>query len=84
MSRSWDRQRMMKCPQFWVGQLVRLNEDVSDAQAAGYGLACEDPRGLDPDIAYEVSGIDVRRFATGIYLVGVEGRFNSVCFHASP
>lgn len=75
---------MMKCPQFWVGQYVRLNEEVSDAQAAGYGLACEDPRKLQLDKDYEVSGIDVRRFSTGIYLQGVEGRFNSFCFHASP
>jgi hypothetical protein len=62
--------------------MVRLNEDVSEAQAAGYGLSCEDPRELELDKDYEVSGIDVRRFATAIYFVGVEGRFNSVCFHA--
>ena len=64
--------------------MVRLNDLVSDAQAKGYGLSCEDPRKLDPEKEYEVSGIDVRRFATGIYFVGVEGRFNSVCFYASP
>lgn len=75
---------MMKCPQFFVGQMVCLNEEISDAQAAGYGLVCGDPRKLELDKNYEVSGIDVRRFATAIYLVGVEGRFNAVCFHASP
>ena len=84
MSRSYDRQRMMKCPQFWVGQHVVLNEEISEAQAKGYGLACEDPRELEFDRVYEVSGVDVRRFATGIYLHGVEGRFNSVCFRAAP
>ena len=85
MSRSYDRQRMMKCPQFWVGQLVLMNDTIEEAQAAGYGLVCDDPRKvLDPALEYEVSGIDVRRFATAIYLVGVEGRFNSVCFHAAP
>ena len=85
MSRSWDRQRMMKCPAFWVGQEVILNDEINEAQAQGYGLECEDPRvALEPDTLYEVVGIDVRRFATGIYLQGVDGRFNSVCFHASP
>ena len=85
MSKSYDRARMMKCPQFFVGQPVSLNEDVSEHQAKGYGLACDDPRVLvELGKAYEVSGIDVRRFATAIYLVGVEGRFNSVCFHAVP
>jgi len=85
MSKSYDRARMMKCPQFFVGQPVALNEEISEAQAKGYGLPCEDPRALvKPETTYEVSGIDVRRFATAIYLVGVEGRFNSVCFHAVP
>lgn len=85
MSRSYDRARMMKCPQFFVGQHVALNDEVSEAQAKGYGLACEDPRDLlEMGKAYEVCGIDVRRFATAIYLDGVDGRFNSVCFHAVP
>ena len=72
---------MMKCPAFFVGQPVALNEMISEAQARGYGLLCDDPRKrIELGKVYEVSGIDVRRFATGIYLVGVEGRFNSVCF----
>ena len=76
---------MMKCPVFWVGQEVMLNDEITEAQAQGYGLACEDPReALELGVYYEVVGIDVRRFATGIYLQGVDGRFNSVCFRASP
>lgn len=75
----------MRCPPFWVGQKVKLNGEISEAQAKGYGLACADPREfLDKDEVYEVSGVDVRRFATGIYLIGVEGRFNSVCFYGVP
>lgn len=82
-SSSLNRERVMRCPPFWVGQTVKLNEEISEAQAKGYGLACADPREkLEPDREYEVSGVDVRRWATGIYVVGVEGRFNSVCFQA--
>lgn len=85
MSRSWDRQRMMKCPRFWVGQEVMLNDEITEAQAQGYGLKCDDPRdALEPGVLYEVTGIDVRRFATGIYLLGIDGRFNAVCFRAAP
>ena len=79
---SLNRQRIMRCPPFWVGQKVKMNDEVSEAQAKGYGLTCADPREkINPDAVYEVSGVDVRRWATGIYLIGVEGRFNSVCFH---
>ncbi len=68
---------------FMPGQLIALNEEISDAQAQGYGLACEDPRGkLNCGTVYEVSGIDVRRWASRVYVLGVEGRFNSACFHA--
>lgn len=74
---------MLRHSHLMPGQLVELNEDISDAQASGYGLTCEDPRAvLKPSQKYEVSGVDLRRFSTGIYLLGVEGRFNSVCFHS--
>ena len=83
MSFSANRQRLIKCPNFWVGQYVALNEEINEGQAQGYSLLCEDPRALlSTDEVYEIYGIDVRRYATGIYLVGVKGRFNSVCFHA--
>ena len=82
---TYSRARMVHAPHLWVGQEVMLNEEISDPQAQGYGLKCDDPRKtLDQGVKYEISGVDVRRFQSGIYLVGQEGRFNSVCFHAVP
>ena len=76
---------MAHAPHLWVGQEVMLNEEISDPQAQGYGLRCDDPRKtLEQGVKYEISGVDVRRFQSGVYLVGQEGRFNSVCFHAVP
>ena len=64
------------------GQFVKLNDEISDAQAQGYGLTVDDPRGvIDPETEYEVSGVDVRRWSTRIYLYGVSGSYNSACFH---
>ena len=84
-NRTYNRARMIHAPFLWVGQEVMLNEEISDPQAAGYGLVCDDPREtLEQGVRYEISGVDVRRFQSGIYLVGQEGRFNSACFHAVP
>ena len=73
----------MRRTHFMPGQLVELNSTISEGQAQGYGLSCDDPRELlQPNKAYEVSGVDLRRWSTRIYLTGVEGSFNSMCFHS--
>ena len=41
----------------------------------------DDPRPvLTVGEVYEVERLDVRSFKTHVHLVGIEGRFNSVCF----
>jgi hypothetical protein len=52
---------------------------ASDSQVT-WGT-CDDPRGvLVEGQCYEVEERDVRSWHTKLKLVGVEGRFNSVCF----
>jgi hypothetical protein len=59
-----------------------LHPEVTAAQAGGYGLECADPRDfLNTTDVYEVSGVDLRRWDTGIHLYGIEGRFNATCFY---
>jgi len=72
----------MRYHHFMPGELVALNDNISDAQAQGYHIACDDPRKhCSAEAVYEVVGVDVRRWATAIYLQGIDGKFNSVCFH---
>ena len=52
---------------------------ANDSQVIWGG--CDDPRGiLVEGQSYEVEKRDVHSWHTKLKLVGIEGRFNSVCF----
>jgi hypothetical protein len=73
---------MQRYTHFMPGQFVKLNKEISDPQAQGYGLTVDDPRGvINPETEYEVSGVDVRKWSTRIYLYGVPGCYSSACFY---
>ena len=67
-----------------VGMRVRYQPSDGDEHKARWG-ANRDPRGvLDPEVTYKVERVEVHSWHTKLWLVGVEGRFNSVHFIPAP
>ena len=70
----------MNTPDFEIGDIVALNEDVSDSQAK-FGRG-EDPRFLlDPTKTFKIRDIEVHSYHTLLFLENFSYGFNSVCFH---
>lgn len=66
---------------FMPGQIVQLKPDITDDEVNGYAMVYDDPRKvLRPKTSYEISGVDVRKWSSAVYLYGISGKFNSVCF----
>ena len=61
---------------------VRIEDTgmIADTRHAAFAKQ-DQPDLADPETEYEVSGVDVRRWSTRIYLYGVSGSYNSACFH---